>query len=121
MPTINPFCALAIFLPLRFRLAKMFVISVRPTHHPDAFLSESFRKPDSFGYRTRITPPATSYLKRGGASLYTCTLESPCLRYVITAINNAQVAAMTAENNTVVTVRLSNAMITMMSRTISSA
>ena len=28
----------------------MFVMSGRPTHHPDAFLSESFRKPDSFGY-----------------------------------------------------------------------
>jgi len=39
-------------IPLRFRFAKMFVMSWRPTHHPDAFLSESFRKPDSFGYST---------------------------------------------------------------------
>ena len=31
-------------------LRKMFVMSGRPTYHPDAFLSESFRKPDSFGY-----------------------------------------------------------------------
>ena len=42
-----------------FRFAKMFVMSGRPIHHPDAFLSESFRKPEVEGYikTSGRTPP----------------------------------------------------------------
>ena len=53
-PVNNPKIPLVPSIPLHFRFAKMFVMSGRPTHHPDAFLSESFRKPDSFGYTKRL-------------------------------------------------------------------
>jgi len=52
----------------------MFVMSGRPTHHPDAFLSESFRKPEVEGYisspaRPRFSPPAT---RRCRSSVRSC-------------------------------------------------